>query len=102
MKPIFKILPIFIFFITIKLGNAQDQIDHKNTLNKISIGVSAGENGYNSKIGLELGSPTLIKDRFCINVKGNLNWLEQYKANYDHWVKYKTVSRVTGLQYASS
>lgn len=64
MQSIFKILPIFIFFIAVTLGNAQDQIAHQNTLNRISIGVSAGENGYDSNIGLELGHLRSLKTDF--------------------------------------
>jgi hypothetical protein len=58
-----------------------------------SIGVFAGEFGYDAGIGAEVGSPAFLNSKkLAVRVKGSINWLECSKADYDQWAKYKTVS----------
>jgi hypothetical protein len=57
-----------------------------------SIGVLAGEMGYDSGIGIELGTPSIFNNSVCFRIKGNVSWFEQYKTVYDRWVKYKTIT----------
>jgi hypothetical protein len=60
--------------------------------NKYSIAVFAGGLGYDAGIGAEVGSPAFSNNRFCVRLKGNLHWLEQFKAAHNHWVKYRSVA----------
>lgn len=59
-----------------------------------SVGVLAGEHGYDSGIGIEVGTPLILNTGFCFRIKGNISWLEDYKAAYDHWAKYRSVTGV--------
>jgi hypothetical protein len=59
---------------------------------RYSIGVFAGELGYDVGVGAEIASPAFSRNkRLSVRLKGGINWLERYKAGYGQWVKYKSV-----------
>lgn len=93
MKKIFKPLPLLVLW-ALSLA-AYGQAD-TSSCRSFSFGVSAGELGEDSGIGIEVSSPTFCNERLCIRLKGNVMWLEQYKSVYDHWVPYRSV----GISFA--
>ena len=61
---------------------------------RFSIAASAGMRAYDSELGIEVGTPSFFKGSVCFRVKGNLAWLESYKAVYDQWTRYKSLTAV--------
>lgn len=59
--------------------------------NKFTVAVSGGNYGVDGGIGVEVGSPAFSKSRFSLRLKANVQWLEQYKTDFDEWVSYNTV-----------
>lgn len=57
-----------------------------------SVGITAGEYGYDSGIGVEISTPCIQNTSLCFRVKGLVSWLEQYKADYDKWARYKSLN----------
>ena len=55
------------------------------TADKISIGLSAGHFRYDPGVAVEFTTKALLQDQISIRVKGSIQWLEAYKATYDHW-----------------
>lgn len=70
--------------------SAYSQAD-TSSCKSFSFGVSAGNLGDDSGIGVEISSPTFCNDRLCVRLKGNTMWLEQYKSAYDHWATYRQI-----------
>jgi hypothetical protein len=89
MKSLLKQLLFLIVVLTTQQGLCQV---NPNLYKSFSFGVLAGEYGYDAGIGLELGTPSLFKNKICFRIKGTQNWLEVYKASYDRWAKYETVA----------
>jgi hypothetical protein len=52
------------------------------------IGIMAGTLGVDAGVGLEISSPSFLKKRFYLRVKGGINWSEWYKAQVDDYVTY--------------
>lgn len=88
MKHLCKILILLMVWAT--FHSAYGQAD-TSTCKSFSFGLSAGNLGDDSGIGVEISSPTFCNDRLCVRLKGNAMWLEQYKAVYDHWASYKQI-----------
>jgi hypothetical protein len=57
-----------------------------------SMAVMAGEYAYDPSVGLEFGSPGLFNNRICFKAKGMISALEEYKATFDHWATYKSLT----------
>lgn len=57
-----------------------------------SVAMVASEYGYDAGLGVEVGSPGMLNNRVCFRAKGNITWFEQYKATYDHWATYKSLT----------
>jgi hypothetical protein len=72
--------------------SAQENKDIYARQQKFSVAIFAGEYGYDVGIGAEIGFPQFYASRLSIRLKGNINWLEQYKANFDHWQKYRSIN----------
>ena len=64
---------------------------------RFGVGVSAGHYGVDGGFGIDLTSPLVIRNHFGFRVRGNIVWLEEYKATSDHWATYHTA--FTGLLY---
>jgi hypothetical protein len=88
MKAPFLFLTLIIVTI---LGSADVSAQEVLQRNKFSIGISAGNLGFDSGIGIELSTPSVFNG-FCIRIKGGTSWLESYKAVYDHWRQYQSLS----------
>lgn len=56
-----------------------------------SIAALAGDYGYDTGIGLEVGTPTLMK-HWGFRLKGTKNWLEAYNAQFNTWAKYEILT----------
>jgi hypothetical protein len=69
--------------------------------NKYSFSVFAGELGYDAGIGAELGSPSFSNNKLCVRLKGNIYWLEDYKATYDQWAKYRSINATIVYNFMS-
>lgn len=67
------------------------------TADKISIGLSAGHFRYDPGVAVEFTTKAFLQDQISIRVKGSIQWLEAYKATYDHWANYRSFS--AGLVY---
>ncbi len=52
------------------------------------IGIFAGTLGVDAGVGLEVSSPSFLKKRFYLRVKGGINWSEWYKVQVDDNVTY--------------
>lgn len=89
MKALFTKLLFIGTALAIRPGFAQV---NANLHNSFSVGVLCGTYGSDSGVGLELGTPSLFKNRLSIRVRGTKNWLEAYKATYDEWAKYETLT----------
>jgi hypothetical protein len=57
-----------------------------------SLGILAGEYGYDMGVGVELGTPCLFKNRISFRIKANRNWLEPYNTIHGRWARYETIS----------
>lgn len=55
-----------------------------------SIATSAGIHGFDSGVGLEVGTPCFKNTSLCLRIKGTVSWLEWYKATFDHWARYES------------
>lgn len=66
-----------------------------------SIAVSAGEYGYDTGIGIEVGTPRIRNTNVYFRAKGNLVWFERYKAQYDQWLNYKSLNISMGYNVFS-
>jgi hypothetical protein len=64
---------------------------------RFGVGVSAGHYGVDGAFGIDLTSPLVIHNHFGFRVRGNIVWLEEYKATLDHWATYNTA--LAGLLY---
>lgn len=61
-------------------------------LNKsFSFAILCGENVFDTGVGIEVGTPA-INQRISFRVRANQNWMEAYKAKYDNWAKYETIT----------
>jgi hypothetical protein len=60
--------------------------------NRYSFAVFAGGIGYDVGVGAEIGSPSFSNNRICVRLKGNIIWFEQYKVDFEHWAKYRSVN----------
>lgn len=58
---------------------------------RYSFAFFGGEFGYDAGLGMEIGSPSFFNNRFCIRVRGNVNWSEQVKADLNRWATYKSI-----------
>jgi len=76
----------------INVANAQRYVSALQNIHHFSIGISGGEFSDNSWAGVEVSSPAILHNRVCFRLKGNLHWLEQYKARYDRWAKFSTLN----------
>lgn len=65
---------------------AQDSV--KLPAKPFSFAITTGHYGLDPSLGIEVGTPTFSKERFCVRFKANLNWLEPQKAALDKWVSY--------------
>ena len=83
---------ILITLITFLFENTSGQKAMPN--GGFSFAASAGMRAYDSEIGIEIGTPSFFKGSVCFRIKGNLAWLESYKAAYDQWAKYKSLTGV--------
>jgi hypothetical protein len=89
MKMTLRILILCISTSTINLYAQHGSVKYPQQ-NRYSIAVFAGGLGYDAGVGLEIGSPAFSNNRLCIRLKGNINWLEEYKTTYNHWAKYRS------------
>jgi hypothetical protein len=64
---------------------------------RFGLGVSAGHYGVDGGVGVDLTSPLVIRNHFGFRIRGNVVWLEEYKASLDHWATYNTA--LAGLLY---
>jgi hypothetical protein len=64
---------------------------------RFGVGVSAGHYGVDGGVGIDITSPLVIRNHFGFRVRGNIVWLEEYKATLDHWAIYNTA--LVGLLY---
>jgi hypothetical protein len=68
--------------------NSRAQDTFKPTTKSFTFGVSGGNTGFDPTLGIEIGTPTFSKERFCVRIKANISWLERFKADFDNWVSY--------------
>ncbi|HEY9045513.1 MAG TPA: hypothetical protein VIN08_06435 [Ohtaekwangia sp.] len=80
------------FLLVHAAGYAQENIDALKHIHHFSLGVSGGEFADNSWAGVEISSPGIFHNRVCFRLKGNMHWLEQYKARYNHWARFSTLA----------
>jgi hypothetical protein len=73
-------------------GYAQDMHFQNRHTNHFSFGVTASDFSFDSGLGIEVTSPRVLRKAVCFRFKGSMNWMEQYKATYDHWAKYSTLA----------
>ena len=87
---VFRALLVLAFAMTSLPAIAQRE-KRVSPVRNYSISIYGGESGYDVAVGAELGSPPFFKQNFCVRLKGSINWLELYKAEFDRWSTYKTV-----------
>jgi hypothetical protein len=56
-----------------------------------SIGISTGHYGIDAAFGIDLSTPSIVKDQISFRVKANFTWLENYKVEKNHWASYQTL-----------
>lgn len=81
-----------VFFIGMGRTYAQDAPTAYIHINKFSGAVSGGHYGYDPAIGVELTTPSFYRNHLRFRVRANLQWLEAYKATYQHWARYYSYS----------
>lgn len=59
---------------------------------RLSVAITAGEFGYDAGVGIEVGTPAFLSTKLRVRVKANMIWLQSYKAAFDHWATYSSVS----------
>jgi hypothetical protein len=57
-----------------------------------SFGVLGGEYGYDMGIGLEVGTPSIFKNRILFRIKATRNWLELYQISHNRLARYETAT----------
>jgi hypothetical protein len=92
MRKSLRILMVVTIALHVYGVNAQENNSYYPLHNRYSIGFFAGELGYDAGLGAEVGSPSFSNNKLSLRLKGSINWLEQYKADFDRWAKYKSVS----------
>lgn len=85
--------------ISMVINTAYGQIEPSHR--SFSFGLSANEYGYDPGIGIEISTPGFFNSRLCVRLKGNITWLEEYKATYDHWAKYRSISAIIVYNFNS-
>lgn len=94
MKALFT--KLFFIGVILAIQPAYGQV-HSSLYKSFSLGVLCGGYGHDTGVGIELGTPFLFNNRVSLRVRGNQNWLEAYKADFDKWTKYETLT--TSLTY---
>ncbi|MFZ6013863.1 MAG: hypothetical protein ACOYXT_26215, partial [Bacteroidota bacterium] len=79
MRSFIAILLVSSVLLTTYSGFAQTQGD---LYKSFSLGILSSELGYDTGLGLEIGTPSLFKNRVSFRMRVNENWLEVYKAQY--------------------
>lgn len=64
-----------------------------------SLSVGAHEYGYDTGLGGELGSPSIINGRVCLRLKASAVWSGSYWAVHDRWVRYGLVEVMAVYQF---
>lgn len=88
MKSLTKLIVIAFLLLT-SAARAQTTSLPGNTF---SIGITGGEYGYDSGLGLEVSTSTFRNTAVFLRVRGTVSWLELYKSTYDQWVRYETLN----------
>jgi hypothetical protein len=91
MKMISRILMFAYLLMTAGSIYAQEKETTYPYRNGYSIAVFGSEFGYDVGVGAEIGSPAFSNNRVCFRLKGSINWLEQYRINETHWVRYRSI-----------
>jgi hypothetical protein len=101
MRKSFRILIVVYIALPSSMLFAQESNRVYPEHNRYSLGVFAGELGYDVGIGAEIGSPTFSNNRLSVRLKGGINWLEQFKADFDQWAKFKSLSATMVYNFVS-
>jgi hypothetical protein len=102
MKPTMRLITACLVMLSITEIHAQKETVLYPRKYKFSAAILAGEYGYDMSIGAELGSSPLLNDRLCVRLRGNINWLEQYKNADGHLSKYKSVGAYIVYNFLSA
>ena len=87
---------IVILFLSVNAVHAQYD---SSLLRSWSVAVVANEYGYDSGLGLELGSPGFLNGRLSVRLKASTVWMESYRAIYDHWARFQLVEAMAIYQF---
>lgn len=71
---------------------AQPKEQYPSHTNKFSAGASGGHYGYDPGVAIEMTTPSFFRNHLRARIRGNIQWLEAYKASYNDWVTYKSYS----------
>lgn len=85
-------LCFLLLFMGTKQACAQDAFAVFSHVDKFSGAVSVGHYGYDPTIAVELTTPSFYHNRLKFRLRVNLQWLEAYKATYQHWAHYYSYS----------
>jgi hypothetical protein len=86
-----RIATLLLFCVALLSSETKAQ-DRSLPGNTFSVGISAGEYGYDSGVGIEVGTPCFGNIPLCLRLRATVSWLEWYKATYDHWARYESIN----------
>jgi hypothetical protein len=85
--------------ILIALQSVYGQVD-SSLYRSWSVSAGGNEYGYDSGLGIELGTRGLVNGRLCFRVKANTVWMESYRAVNDQWARYQLVEVMAVYQFS--
>jgi hypothetical protein len=85
--------------ILIALQSVFGQID-SSLYRSWSVSVGGNEYAYDSGLGIELGTRSLVNGRLCFRVKANTVWMESYRAVNDQWARYQLIEVMAVYQFS--
>lgn len=100
MRTLIKPLPAILIWICPLLtpeAHAQNHPAPTPVTSKPSIGISAGHYRYDPGVAIEYTTRGVFQNHLSLRIKGGIQWLEDYKAIHNQWVRYHTFS--AGLVY---
>jgi hypothetical protein len=85
--------------ILIALQTMNAQID-SSLYRSWSVSVGGNEYDYDSGLGIEFGTRSLVDGRLCFRVKANTVWMESYFAVNDQWTRYQLIEVMAVYQFS--
>lgn len=88
---------ISILFLAGDIIQAQTPNNDHLQANNFAVGISTGHYGYDPAAGINITSPSFLRNHFSLRLQAGLHGSEAYKSSYRHWASYQSYS--LGIEY---